>query len=812
MSIRWISGILGDGAGVGAGDIVTLVEERFDSDFGTLSTPGSDEPEEAWSLISVATPSGTTGPGGGSNPATRAVQVGNQYAYTEGTPAGGGVGPQRQFTMETPDLDAGEGLITLLFDLHMRYGSEGGITDGELFIEGWNGSAWSTISNTVQGSQQLTATTPYRPSTDFGTYDSTGFANADFKFRWRLVTGPTSNNFDTAVDNVIITGPETIVIAPPAPPPDVGATRASFFNTGLRRLHVSKGGAAPIDGTSPNQSFSTIQAAVNAAQAGDVITVGAGRYFETIQRSNLQGSVNSPVWIASEVPFEAQISNLKQNALDGSAPWRNDGGGVFSTPGNPAYAAWFGEDVFLPQWLLADLNDDNFAVESSASEAGTTLDKPDRGFAFSGGRIHVRLPDGSSPSGQNVNITDDFNATLMNFSNCDNVIVDGFIMEGAGDGSSITFSENSANPRVKNCVFVGAQFGVRVANDTVIEDCEYLLPGHSQFGTDLRALNPSNLNALFRYHKNYNNAGKFKPGSNNSSDALMEGGIDINRFGGTPPLNITVQRCWIHEVFEGSKFGRMRSGVLRECVFDECGDDAVEMEANESNPSVFGQKELHDCLIRNCFSSVSHQGNILSEQFVYRNVIEISDPEVAGFPAFLLKMINTQNNANIHYYHNTMINRVAAADNSPGFGTNHWVWFGFGASRADRIRNWISNIVIQPLDLDDAAVNPNNRQNNVVNSPSDNDQSGDVQGTGGIFSSEAAIDLQSDFSLGAGSTAIGAGLGSIPAGFPDSRTTGTPFADAGAFPEDFTVPANWPRAQSRVFDDNRPENWTSPGA
>lgn len=814
MSIRYIAGVLSrEVVAIPPDDVVTLIDEPFTSAVTIMQTPGFDEPDEAWQRIIGATPSGSTGPDGGSNPVTRAVEALNPYFYCEGTPSGGGIGAQRRFTAETVDLDASvSGVFTLTFDLHMRFGSQGGLTDGTLTIQGWDGSAYSTISNVITGSQQTSAGSSWLPSTSFGVYTNAGFTNSDFKFRFLFVTGDQSNNFDCAIDNVIVTGPESEIIIPD-PPVNV---RAGFFNTGIRRLHVSKNNAPPLDGTSANQSFGTISAAVNAALPGDVITVGAGVYFEAVQRSNLPGTVQNPVWICAEVPYAAIVSNLDPQARDGSAQWRNDGGGVFSTPGAAAYTAWFNDDVFLPQWELNDLKDNNFAVQASASEGAATLSKANvnRGFAFSGGRIHVRLPGGINPSGENVNVTNNFARTIFNFANCDNVILDGFEIEGAGDSSAITFNQACANPTVKNCKIVGCQFGVRVANNTIIEDCEFVLPGHAQFGTDLRSSNPNNLNCLFRYHKNYNNAAKFKPGSNNSSDALMEGGLEVNQFGATPPSNIICRRNYIHEVFEGSKAGRMRSIVVSDSVFDQCGDDGIELEAVENLGIQNNQRaEVHDCLIKNCFGTISHQGPILNQQFVYRNVMIIDDPEVAGFPAFIAKMIKTQNGANLQWYHNTIINRVAASDQSPGFGTNHWVWFGFGNSTANAIKNFLSNIVVMPNDLDNAGVDPVNIENNVVVSPANNGQSKDVQGSNGTFvASEGALNLAADFSLNVGSPAIGAGRGSIPPGFPDSRTTGTPFADAGAFPADFTVPANWPREQATIFDDNRPERWTSPGA
>lgn len=184
---------------------VTLVSEDFQGTVGSwnLNTPGVDEPQTAFSRDEDATPTSSTGPSGGSNPANRAATAGNGYAFTE---ASGVAGP---WSMESPDLDASLGTITLTFDLHMRFGSLGGIGDGTLTIQGWNGTAWSTISSTIVGSQQTAAADAWLASTGFGTYDSTGFSNVDFKFRFLFTKGTNVNdaNYDCSIDNVLIVGP-----------------------------------------------------------------------------------------------------------------------------------------------------------------------------------------------------------------------------------------------------------------------------------------------------------------------------------------------------------------------------------------------------------------------------------------------------------------------------------------------------------------------------------------------------------------------------------------------------------------------------
>ncbi len=220
MSIRVIAGVLRQ-SDLPAGNVVALYREDFEGNFGLMNTPGLDEPEEAWTRLSSPTPTTGTGPDGGSSGANRAVTAGDSYAYTEGTPAGGGIGPRRTFSMETPAFDANGNLLTLTFDVHMFFSIADNTEAGTLTIQGWNGSAWSQISNQIVGQQQTSATAPYLESTDFGTYDSTGFSNSDFKFRFLFETGGASNPFDAAVDNILITGPEGLIPIPPDPAPPV---------------------------------------------------------------------------------------------------------------------------------------------------------------------------------------------------------------------------------------------------------------------------------------------------------------------------------------------------------------------------------------------------------------------------------------------------------------------------------------------------------------------------------------------------------------------------------------------------------------
>lgn len=185
---------------------VTLLTEDFQGIVSSwnLATPGLDDPQDAWARDEDATATSSTGPAGGADPTTRAPTVGNGFAYTEASNSG-----ESPWSMETPDLNASLGTLSITFDVHMRFGSAGGIGDGTLEVQGWNGTAWTTIGADITGSQQTTAGAAYLPSSTFDTYDSTGFSNTDFKFRFLFTRGANAftGNYDCAIDNVVVTGP-----------------------------------------------------------------------------------------------------------------------------------------------------------------------------------------------------------------------------------------------------------------------------------------------------------------------------------------------------------------------------------------------------------------------------------------------------------------------------------------------------------------------------------------------------------------------------------------------------------------------------
>lgn len=593
----------------------------------------------------------------------------------------------------------------------------------------------------------------------------------------------------------------------------VSAAPPTFFDTGLRRLHCSQVGAAPLDGQTPDLTFTSLQAAFDALQAGDVLTIAAETFTGSFDITNAAGTAANPIWISAEVRGGTIISNYIQSVKNGTATWSSDGAGIFSIAGSRPYIGYdISTGEFLPGYRQdSDINATSIPTVLGANNPSGSITVPQRGFSQSSGRIRLRVAGGVNPTGRQIALTNGRALNQLRMTNADNVILDGILFEGAGDTFAVIIDANCRDPETRNCVFEGCQFGILAgANNTLIKRCEYLQPGTEQFQRELRALNGPNVNGIFRYNKNYYTASIF---GGNDFDALLEGGLDTSAFNGTPATGVVIDECFMHDAFEGSKAGRHRNAIVRRSVFESLFDDGIEWEtASSQTGGRFGTSQCHDCLFRNVFSPVSFQGNFTHlVHHMYRCVLVIDDLDLVA-PPFMLKMINTPTDVDVDIYQSNFINPSSNANSVDGFGTNHWVWFAFANSQAERIRNFFNNIVVFENDLDQTfqvANLPRGRSNNVVASPSNNTASAQVQGTNGRFAgtTAASMGLNADFSLQSGSPARGAGR-SLVGGLPD---TGQSNIDAGVFPFGAAVPANWPRESFRAFDEGLPDRWTSPG-
>jgi Right handed beta helix region len=155
-----------------------------------------------------------------------------------------------------------------------------------------------------------------------------------------------------------------------------------------RAWWVATNGSNTNDGTS-GAPLATLQEASNRAQPGDEIRVRAGIYYQTLDATRA-GTASAPIFLTADGPGVV---------LDGSDPvylqrtdWRDDGGGVFSVP----YSA-------STRLVAADTDQRLYHHADLASLRAGALGVA-QGWAAEGGRLYVRLEDGSSPGGHVMHV------------------------------------------------------------------------------------------------------------------------------------------------------------------------------------------------------------------------------------------------------------------------------------------------------------------------------------------------------------------------------------------------------------------------
>jgi hypothetical protein len=140
---------------------------------------------------------------------------------------------------------------------------------------------------------------------------------------------------------------------------------------------------------SESEPLRNIQTAVSRAQAGDEVRVRPGVYYESVDAAR-SGTPSSPIRL---------IADGAGVILDGSDPallarddWRDDGGGVFSVPFAAATRLVCADSL---QRLYRQAN--LAALQAGANGVA-------QGWTIEGGRLYVRLEDGSSPSGHVMHV------------------------------------------------------------------------------------------------------------------------------------------------------------------------------------------------------------------------------------------------------------------------------------------------------------------------------------------------------------------------------------------------------------------------
>jgi hypothetical protein len=150
-----------------------------------------------------------------------------------------------------------------------------------------------------------------------------------------------------------------------------------------RTWWVATNGSDSNDGSS-GAPLATLSAAAGKASAGDEIRVRPGIYYQTLDTPKA-GTAAAPIHLVADGP--GVILDGSDPALLNRTDWRSDGGGIYSIPYTPTSNRLVCADSLMRLYLHGSLSD----LQSNAN--GMT-----QGFAISGGRLYVKLEDGSNPS------------------------------------------------------------------------------------------------------------------------------------------------------------------------------------------------------------------------------------------------------------------------------------------------------------------------------------------------------------------------------------------------------------------------------
>lgn len=234
-----------------------------------------------------------------------------------------------------------------------------------------NGNAAAQLEERVPGSSD------YRVVHPLVRVDATHFVGSLF---W-LEPGSTYGVRVTLIDPDGVTGSATV-----SEDLTTRAENAPF--TPSRTLYVAPNGSDGNSGTNPSQPLKTIQHAADMSEAGDLVSIAAGTYYEDVYVSN-SGTAAAPIVFRGS---PGAIVDGSDPAIAAGVTWTSRGNGVWSYP-----AGYSTDLVVTDQGRLFDYTS---LVELEALAAGA----PGGSYA-DGTNVYVKFSDGSSPAQRRMNVS-----------------------------------------------------------------------------------------------------------------------------------------------------------------------------------------------------------------------------------------------------------------------------------------------------------------------------------------------------------------------------------------------------------------------
>ena len=155
-----------------------------------------------------------------------------------------------------------------------------------------------------------------------------------------------------------------------------------------RTLYVAPTGSDGNSGTNPSQPLKTIQHAADVSQPGDLVSIGAGIYYENVHVST-SGTDSAPIVFRGSA---GAVVDGSDPAIANGVTWTSRGNGVWS------YAAGYSTDLVVTD--QGRLFDYTTLAELELLPAGA----PGGSYA-DGTNVYVKLSDGSSPAQRQMHVS-----------------------------------------------------------------------------------------------------------------------------------------------------------------------------------------------------------------------------------------------------------------------------------------------------------------------------------------------------------------------------------------------------------------------
>lgn len=196
----------------------------------------------------------------------------------------------------------------------------------------------------------------------------------------------------------------------------------------LRTLYVAPGGSDASDGATPARALKTIQRAADLARAGDLVSIAAGVYRESV-RVTTSGTAAQPIVFRGA---NGAVLDGADAAIDAGAAWSDAGSGVWSRTTGFATA-----HVVSDQGRLFRYGDLAGLRALAAGAPG--------GFVFDGSTLWLKFSDGSRPAQRQVHVArlnEGFNLAGAGHVRVENLEIRHYGADAYGKGVYLRYSND----------------------------------------------------------------------------------------------------------------------------------------------------------------------------------------------------------------------------------------------------------------------------------------------------------------------------------------------------------------------------------